>query len=396
MATGDRKEITRTLFDCLPKNFSYEENYHQKYYYPKLVLEKIKRRYAAMKPVNYLIEGGAVCKSSRGSLSDSLPSLEKIASFCESTEELFDNLGSGHNGKKRASSSCEDSQEIELMTKRIGMFLYDGDSDGELNSSASSEEHGRSREDCTSTSSHSSKESGLIIYYPTAHDRNYTRNGTRGMLRKRSSSLKSLTGLKPVRKKSVRFADALGLDLQLVKTITNTDQPPVLPNSALRDLWRGLEEAHKTEGTRHICLCFRQPGEQFDFLDRVKRQKVTLESIVSGAQDSTVTGTVRVKNMCHHKEVIVRYTINRWVTFDDIYASYVMHSNDRTTDRFSFTITLPRCMLVGGRLTFAIKYTAVDIQQVYWDSNYGENYHLECYAKSVPTRESDSAWMHFL
>lgn len=109
-----------------------------------------------------------------------------------------------------------------------------------------------------------------------------------------------------------------------------------------------------------------------------------------------MTGVVRVANICYRKQVTVRYTTNNWVTFDDLTASYVLDSNDGATDRFSFSVNLPKCITVGGRLEFAIRYDAGDVILTFWDNNYGDNYCFECYACSVPTRDSDFAWMHFL
>jgi len=115
-----------------------------------------------------------------------------------------------------------------------------------------------------------------------------------------------------------------------------------------------------------------------------------------GEHDRTISGIIRVANLCFRKQVTIRYTTNNWVTFDDLIASYVLDSNDGTTDRFSFSVNLPKCIAVGSRLQFAIRYNALDIGRTFWDNNYGDNYCFECYARSVPTRESDFTWMHFL
>jgi len=117
---------------------------------------------------------------------------------------------------------------------------------------------------------------------------------------------------------------------------------------------------------------------------------------VIGEQDRAVSGVIRVANLCYRKQVTVRYTTNNWVIFDDLMASYVLDSNDGATDRFSFSVSLPKCIAVGSRLELAVRYEAIDIGRIFWDNNFGDNYCFECYARSVPTRESDFAWMHFL
>ena len=101
--------------------------------------------------------------------------------------------------------------------------------------------------------------------------------------RPRSSSLrraKSPGSPTDHRKKVVHFADALGLELRSVKHIADKNTVPVIPATALRDMRRGMEEAHKMEGTRYICACFKQPGDASDFLQRVSSNAVVLERYV--------------------------------------------------------------------------------------------------------------------
>ena len=117
---------------------------------------------------------------------------------------------------------------------------------------------------------------------------------------------------------------------------------------------------------------------------------------IVGDRDTVITGMVRVSNVSYRKTVTVRYTVNHWITFDDVSASYVLDSNDGRTDRFSFNINLPKSVTVGSQLEFAIRYEALDTRSMFWDNNYGVNYRIECFARAVPVRESDFAWMHFL
>lgn len=82
------------------------------------------------------------------------------------------------------------------------------------------------------------------------------------------------------RKKAVHFADALGLELRSVKHIVDKNSVPVVPARALRDMRRGMEEAHKMEGTRYVCACFTPPGDASDFLQHVNSNAVVLERCV--------------------------------------------------------------------------------------------------------------------
>ena len=102
--------------------------------------------------------------------------------------------------------------------------------------------------------------------------------------RRRSSSLrraKSPGSPTDGRKKAVHFADALGLELRSVKHIVDKNAAPVVPATALRDMRRGMEEAHKMEGTRYVCACFTQPGDASDFLQHVNSNAVVLQRYVN-------------------------------------------------------------------------------------------------------------------
>ena len=196
----------------------------------------------------------------------------------------------------------------------------------------------------------------------------------------------------PSRKKAVRFADALGLDLESVRHVFNQDTPPRIPNSATADLKIGLLQERGTTGNKYLSPLFPQPGADSNFHRRVLEQKVVLENAMINGM--TITGTVRVANVAFHKRVLVRYTCNGWITFTDIYGSYVQDSFDGQTDRFSFTIIIPSDFNIGSRLELSVNYNAEG--QEYWDNNYGSNYAIVCYAGAIPTIESDNTWMHFL
>lgn len=205
---------------------------------------------------------------------------------------------------------------------------------------------------------------------------------------RRTTSLK--TGATPPdtprRKKEVRFADALGLDLESVRHIMNTDQPPLVPSSATKDLnlARRPSDLDDYESSsisspqvRHLCACFSQPGCSPDFHLRVRERKVSLESFQTADDALTVSGIVRVSNIAFQKNVVIRHTVNGWMTFSDVQATYVEGSSDGSTDRFHFVVQLPEYFGVGCLMEFSIMYVSAD--QVFWDSNFGSNYRVECY-----------------
>ncbi|OWF53550.1 glycogen-binding subunit 76A-like [Mizuhopecten yessoensis] len=209
----------------------------------------------------------------------------------------------------------------------------------------------------------------------------------RATLRK-SSSLKTnkTPPGTPRRKKMVRFADAMGLDLEDVRHVLNADAPPRIPPSAMKDLQAGLEVDRKNIGHRYLTVCFQQPGACEDFLKRVLTRKICLENAV--VTNLTITGIIRVANLGFHKFCRVRYTTNGWVTFHDIAASYVKNSCDGPTDRFSFSIVAPADFGLHARLEFALSYRVNDAE--YWDNNQDLNYVFECFAKTTPTEAEDS------
>ena len=195
----------------------------------------------------------------------------------------------------------------------------------------------------------------------------------------------------PRRKKMVRFADVMGLDLESVRHVMNQEQPPRIPASAMADLKVGVEQERKDMGSRYLDICFPQPGALENFMQKVMANKVCLENCI--ITDLSITGVVRVANIGYHKVVRIRYTINNWITFYDVMASYIQRSCDVTSDRFSFTIVAPAAVGPGSRIEFCISFTVNDT--VYWDNNDNQNYVILCYAKTTPT-ETEESWMHFV
>lgn len=214
---------------------------------------------------------------------------------------------------------------------------------------------------------------------------------------RRCSSLK--TGKTPPgtpgRKKIVRFADVLGLDLADVRTFL--DEIPKIPRSAYEDLQcselldttaSSLRDVTLSDSLVSTCMSgttipdrcviplFQQPGGQSYFMDRVRDDFVCLENaVVTDRVSYCISGTVRVRNLDFHKSVHIRYTLDGWKTFADLQATYVSNSCDGFSDKFSFTL-YAHTLQVGQRLEFAIRFQCRGGQ--YWDSNRGANYVFQC------------------
>lgn len=208
---------------------------------------------------------------------------------------------------------------------------------------------------------------------------------------RRCSSLK--TGKTPPgtpgRKKIVRFADVLGLDLADVKTFL--DEIPTIPKSAFEDLEILESEPPLQLGPKSDKLLmplFQQPGGLPTFLDAVREKQVSLENAaVTDSINQTISGTVRVRNLDFHKSVHIRYSLDGWRSYADLQANYVENSCDGFSDKFTFVL-FGNSLHVGQRLEFACRFQCKG--QQFWDNNYGANYCFQCLPSSSHTASPPS------
>lgn len=205
---------------------------------------------------------------------------------------------------------------------------------------------------------------------------------------RRCSSLK--TGKTPPgtpgRKKIVRFADVLGLDLAAVRTFM--DEMPKIPKSAYEDL--DLPEPGSVNVSlgprveKVLMALFQQPGALAGFLDIIRDKHVSLENAaVTDPVTMTISGSVRVRNLDFHKSVYVRYTSDSWRTYSDLQANYVENSCDGFSDKFTFTV-FGNALQVGERIELAVRFHCKG--QILWDNNFGANYCFQCLPPSAPNR----------
>lgn len=210
---------------------------------------------------------------------------------------------------------------------------------------------------------------------------------------RRCSSLK--TGKTPPgtpgRKKIVRFADVLGLDLAAVRTFM--DEMPKIPKSAYEDLDLpepgALSVSLGPRVDKVLMPLFQQPAALGGFLDIIRDRHVSLENAaVTDPVTMTIAGSVRVRNLDFHKSVYIRYTTDSWRTYSDLQANYVENSCDGFSDKFTFTV-FGNAMQVGERIEIAVRFHCKG--QILWDNNYGSNYCFQCLPVSTPTRPAVSA-----
>lgn len=212
----------------------------------------------------------------------------------------------------------------------------------------------------------------------------------RGELRKTKSFPPRLqplrSSLHPARPKiqksrSVRFADTQGLPLTSVRPLTAADpfetEGEIVPYGDLG--LPGVRRSHSTPQPSRSQLDsskkkptvrklkFSQPGTQPDFYNKVQQQKVCLES--ARCETKALHGVVRVLNIAYEKEVVVRWTHDRWNSCHESICTYCHGSGDGHTDRFAFTLPLN-----GDDVEFAICFKSKG--QEYWDNNCDLNYQI--------------------
>ncbi|XP_063801846.1 protein phosphatase 1 regulatory subunit 3E-like [Pseudophryne corroboree] len=204
------------------------------------------------------------------------------------------------------------------------------------------------------------------------------------------------------RKKEVRFADSLGLELTSVRHFSDAEVPRV-PYHVLAGLRcreacpAGAELSalllRPSPNCARLEPLFTNPGTKPDFTDLVRQRKVCLESL--STDPFCISGDLRVLNLSYEKEVVVRYTMDSWTTSTEVMATYQRGCSDRYTDRFSFKLLCPALLNKEGMLELAIRYRVCGTE--YWDNNEGENYKVKSHKATMsPPKEFDNAWIHFI
>lgn len=104
------------------------------------------------------------------------------------------------------------------------------------------------------------------------------------------------------------------------------------------------------------------------FSRKLETSYVSLENVIIKESESTVVGTVKVKNLSFHKEVIIRSTWDSWKSQTDTFCTFskIVGASGAYViyDTFSFKLTLPPH---SRNLEFCVCYRADG--QEYWDNN---------------------------
>ncbi|XP_043093035.1 uncharacterized protein ppp1r3aa isoform X2 [Puntigrus tetrazona] len=168
-------------------------------------------------------------------------------------------------------------------------------------------------------------------------------------------------------RRKVSFADAFGLDLVSVKEYDNRESSRL--------------EVDSREGEEYYISClFNVPAMHQDLEVRLQQQKLELERIELLPGSTTIRGIVRVLNLCFHKAVYVRVTLDGWRSHFDLLAEYMPGSSDGETDCFSFRLVLtPPFQVRGLRVEFCLRYESS--VGTFWANNGGKNYIVFCHQR---------------
>lgn len=230
----------------------------------------------------------------------------------------------------------------------------------------------------------------------------------------------------PDTRKRVRFADALGLELAVVRRFRPGEPPRVprhvqvqLQRDALRHFApcppraRGLqvgiplcsapEPQPSLSGVPALtCLPALSPQEarvalepalEPGFAARLQAQRICLERADAGPLG--VAGSARVLDLAYEKRVSVRWSADGWRSLRESPASYAGPApSPPRADRFAFRLPAPP---VGGTLLFALRYRVTGRE--FWDNNGGRDYALlgpEHPAGAGAGAAEPQGWIHFI
>ncbi|XP_051977016.1 uncharacterized protein ppp1r3aa [Xyrauchen texanus] len=174
-------------------------------------------------------------------------------------------------------------------------------------------------------------------------------------------------------RRKVSFADAFGLDLVSVKKYDSRD-------SRGQDLF-GLIGTENREGEEYRMSClFTVPASDQELEMKIQKQKLELESIKLLPESTAIQGIIRVLNLCFHKAVYVRTTLDSWQSHFDLQAEYMPGSSDGETDRFAFQLMLmPPFQAKEMRVEFCLRYESA--VGTFWANNGGTNYIVFCHQR---------------
>ncbi|OCU01240.1 protein phosphatase 1 regulatory subunit 3E [Xenopus laevis] len=210
--------------------------------------------------------------------------------------------------------------------------------------------------------------------------------------------------------KRVRFADALGLELESVRHFKREDMPCIpihVTHRLQRETTQCLlrEESSWCEARHGIPASLvseagtweKKTWERNSWNEQTWQQRVCLQSM--RCESCFLWGSVRVLDLAYEKKVTVRYTLDGWQSHLDTYALYAARlchggPGHPGTDLFTFRLPLPTRERASC-LQFAIRYEVGE--EEFWDNNGGKNYSLwPPETQLSPAQDAENGWIHFI
>ncbi|XP_004365872.1 hypothetical protein CAOG_01001 [Capsaspora owczarzaki ATCC 30864] len=171
----------------------------------------------------------------------------------------------------------------------------------------------------------------------------------------------------------VRFSDSIGLSLSRAVLFRREDAP--LAINPFRDHLPPLVTDALVSPKMAIAEGYKQPASAPDFAERVRSNPILLENTLT--RRANLYATVIVHNLAYDKSVTARYSTDGWKTFKEEEGAYANSTPlyGMMCDRFVLVLRLPETLPLRSHCEFAIRYRAGG--QEYWDSNEGQNYHID-------------------
>jgi len=173
-------------------------------------------------------------------------------------------------------------------------------------------------------------------------------------------------------RRSVKFADTEGGQLVALKTFLKHEEPMFCGSMQLKKAL--LPKFHiNLSPSQSPALPIRSTSSSSTNLPE---EQDICRLVQVEAEFPVIRGTIRVRNLEFRKHVFVRFTKNKWNTYEELSAYYIRSEDNY--DFFSFEVALGRSFGIAQEVEFAVCFHVMNSQKFFWDSNKGLNYRVEC------------------
>ncbi|XP_076337632.1 protein phosphatase 1 regulatory subunit 3C-B-like [Tachypleus tridentatus] len=176
-------------------------------------------------------------------------------------------------------------------------------------------------------------------------------------------------------RKRVWFADDKGLALTEVRILPETSHClPRWTDQFFEEVSEDVKSYLMAKSSWEVA--FPQPASDYvEFRSNLDQQCISLENVI--VSNDKFSGTIKVKNISYKKEVFVRVTFDRWLSHEDILASYVPNGLENSAsliDTFTFYVSIPSLARETEVIEFCLCFKSD--HSCNWDNNKGRNYRI--------------------